>query len=202
MSITSVNISQSNITDNCNLVSVHNPLIFLVDVAYNSAVPELLKVDLLDNEDTLLETFACIPYLDTTGLRQFAFIANDILKGYMGSFNDFVSAEKVLEYCEGITSEFKLKFYDPADDTIKDEVSFVAMHSARQYGDTPYLESIYLNENETYIAGAKMPVYVYIYNNNTENVITVNTGELQFLPLLDYDDVAFLDFDGQYLTAI
>jgi hypothetical protein len=202
MAITSVTISQSNLTDRINLLSVHNPLVFLVDVAYTSSAPDLLNVGLYDGDGTLLDTFACIPYSDTTGVRQFAFIASDILKGYMGSIDDFKILEKVLEYCEGITSEFSLKFYDPLTPETHIDLPFVAMHAARQYGDTPYLESIQLNEDETYYCGAGMPVYLYIYNDSESNVITVGSGELTFEKLLDYDNIAFLDFDEQYLLAL
>jgi hypothetical protein len=202
MAITSVTISQKNITDSINLLSVHNPLVFLVDVAYTSAVPEVLNVGIYDNTDTLLDTFACIPYLDTTGVRKFAFLADDILRGYMGSIDDFKSEEKVLEYVDGITKEFKLIFYDPDVSATDDEVSFVAMHAAGQYSDTPYLESIYINQDDTYYAAEGKPVYVYIYNDAEENIITVGSGEVTFLKLLDYDDVALLDFDDQYLLAL
>lgn len=202
MAITSIIISQKNITDTINLLSVHNPLVFLIDVAYNSAAPEVINVGVYDKSNTLLDTFACIPYSDSTGVRQFAFIADDILRGYMGSIDDFRSNEKVLEYCEGLTKEFKLIFYDPSTPATNDNVSFVAMHAAGQYSETPYLESIYINQDDTYFAAVGKPVYVYIYNDNEANVITIGTGEVEFQPLLDYDDVAFLDFDDQYLLAL
>jgi hypothetical protein len=202
MAITSITIAQSNITDSINLLSVHNPLVFLIDVVYSSSVPELLNVGIYNDADTLLDTFAAIPYQDISSTRRFAFIADDILRGYMGSIDDFRSNEKVLEYVDGITKEFKLVFYDPDVTSTKDEVSFVAMHAAGQYSDTPYLESIYINEDQTYFAAVGKPVYIYIYNDNEANIITVGTGEVEFQPLLDYDDVAFLDFDDQYLLAL
>lgn len=203
MAITSVTISQQNITASVNLLSAHNPLVFLIDVAYTSSAPDLLNAKLYDGSSVLLETFVCIPYSDATGVRTFAFIADDILRGYMGSIDDFESPEKVLDYVDGITSEFKLKFYDPANEgSIYDEVEFVAMHAARQFGETSYLESIYTNQDETYYAGENMPVYVYFYNNDENNIISVGTGEIVFAPLLDYDDAALLDFDDNYLIAI
>jgi hypothetical protein len=202
MAITSVTISQKNITDSINLLSVHNPLVFLIDVVYSSSVPELINVGIYDSNDVLLDTFVAIPYRDISSTRQFAFLADDILRGYMGSIDDFRSNEKVLEYVDGITKEFKLVFYDTDVPATNDEVSFVAMHAAGQYSDTPYLESIYINEDQTYFAAVGKPVYIYIYNDNEANVITVGTGEIEFQPLLDYDDVALLDFDDQYLLAL
>lgn len=202
MAITSINISQSNTTDTCNLVSVHNPLIFLVDVAYTSSAPDVLNIGLYDETPTLLETFVCIPYSDITGIRTFAFLANDIIKGYMGSIEDFFAPEKTIQYVDGMTKEFKLVFYDPSTPTTNDELTIIAMHAARQFSEAPYLESIQINEDETYFAGENMPVYVYVYNNSETNVITVGTGELVLDKLLDYDDIIFLDFDDLYLLAV
>jgi hypothetical protein len=201
MAITSVTITQDNISGSINLLSVHNPLVFLVDVVYSSSAPEVLNVGLYDDTPTLLETFACIPYSDVTGVRTFAFIANDILKGYMGSIDDFVSVEKTLEYVNGITKEFSLTFYDPATPATNDNVSFVAIHAAQQYSNDPYLESIYINEDEVYYAGEEMTVYVYFYNDADTNIITVGSGDIIMDALLDYDNYIFVDFDDIYLIA-
>jgi hypothetical protein len=202
MSITSVTIVQKNITDSVNLLSVHNPLVFLIDVVYNTSLPEVLNVKVYDSSDVLLDTFACIPYQDILTTRRFAFIADDILRGYMGTIDDFASSEKVLEYVDGMTKGFKLVFYDPAVPTTKDEVSFVAIHAASQFGEYPYLESIYINEDDTYYAAAGKPVYCYIYNDDTDNILTVGVGEVEFQRLIDYDDVALLDFDDTYLLSL
>ena len=200
MAITNVTISQKNITDNVNLLSAHNPIIFIVDAVYTGSVPERLNVKIYDKDDVLLNEFACIPYSDVTALRQFAFVATDILKAYMGDIDDFEGNEKVLDYVDGITKVFKLVFYDPVDEE-EDEVTFTAMHAVRQFGETPYLESIYINEDETYYAAVGMPVYCYIYNNDEDNILTVNSGEIITDVLLDYDDVALVDFDDLYLIS-
>lgn len=202
MAITGIDIIQTNITASCNLLAVHSPVVFLVDVSYTSSVPEILNVDLLDSFDNVLNTFVCIPYSDRTGVRTFAFIAHEAIRAYIGSFDDFESAEKVLEYCDGITREFKLTFYDPDAEETNDSVEFVAIHSARQFGETPYLESIYNNVDEYYYGAAGMPIYLYIYNNSETNIITVGTGDITFLPLLDYDDVMFYDFDDLILLSL
>jgi hypothetical protein len=200
MAITSVTISQSNVTSSINLLSIHNPLVFIVDAEYTGSTPTQLNVKIYDDDDVLLNEFACIPYSDVTGLRQFVFIATDILKAYMGEIDDFRSSEKALEYVDGITKVFNLIFYDPVDEE-EDEVTFTAMHACRQFGDTPYLESIQTNEDETYYAAVGMPVYCYIYNDDEENVLTVNAGEIIPDVLLDYDDVALVDYDDIYLTS-
>jgi hypothetical protein len=201
MAITSITISQDNKSGDIDLLSLHNPLVFLVDVVYTASAPDTLYVELQDGDDAVLETFSAIPYQDSAfgSTRTFAFIATDILKGYMGSIEDFAGTEKTLEYVDGITTEFTLRFYI---DAVENSVSFVACHAARQFGDTPYMESIFNNDDQTYYAAENLPVYVYFYNDDAANVVTVFSGEVTFDRLLDYDDVAFLDFDDLYLIAI
>lgn len=202
MAITGITISQSNIEDNCNLLSIHNQLVFISDVAYTGEAPELVNVDILDSSDTVLDTFSAIPYNDIAGARQFAFIANDILKSYMGSIDDFRSNEKVLEYVDGITKEFTIKFYDPSTSATFASVNFIAMQAARQFGESPCLIAISNNVNETYYGAVGMPVYVYFYNKDASNVISIGTGEITMLALLDYDDVYFYDFDDSKILAL
>jgi hypothetical protein len=202
MPISSITITQKNTTDACNLLSVHNPLMFLIDVVYSSTVPDVIYVGIFDSDDVLLDTFAAIPYEDSGTTRTFSFIADSILRGFMEGFDDFQSAEKTLEYVDGITKEFKLIFYDPDDIETNDEIEIVAIHAARQFGEDPCLLSIASNVNETYYAAEGKPVYLYFYNDNESNVITVGTGEIIIDVLLDYDDLILFDFDDIYLTAL
>lgn len=197
MAVTSITITQSNVSGNINLLAVHNPLVFIVDVEYTSTPPDLIYAELQDNESNVLSTFRAIPYNDDSDLniRTFVFIASDIIKAYMDDIDDFESLTGTLEHVENITKEFTLRFYNGL---IENSISFVACHAARQYGDTPYLESIYNNDNETYYGAVGMPVYVYFYNNDSDNVLSINTPTADNETALDYDDTVFVDFDDYY----
>jgi hypothetical protein len=201
MAITAITITQDNKSGNIDLLSVHNPLVFLVEVDYTSTAPETLYVELQDEDSTVLDTYAAIPYSDSDSgtTRTFAFMASDILRAYMGEFDDFESPERTLEYVAGITQQFTLRFYI---DDIEDSVSFVACHAAAQYGETPYLESIYNNDDETYYGAEDNPVYVYFYNASEGNELTIDSETAFELVALDSDSEIFTDSDGLYFKIL
>ncbi len=202
MSVTSLSITQDNISeDGVNLLSVHNPLVFLVAVTWETDEPDCLYVEIQDEEGEVLNTFAAIPYEDdeTTSTRTYAFKASKVLKAYMDEFEDFESEENTLEYVEGITQVFTLRFYIGNNE---DSVTFVACHAVRQFGETTYMESIYNNVDETYYGGVGMPVYVYFYNASGENTLTIDTPYATNDCALDYDDTPFLDSDDAYFKIL
>ena len=89
--ITGLTISQSNITEDCNLLAVHNPLSFFVDADYTSTAPNKLAVEIWDTTQKL-GTFNCIPYEDvSSNVRRFLFIADELLRSYMQSYEDYFS---------------------------------------------------------------------------------------------------------------
>ena len=207
MAVTSIGIAQGNTEIGCSLLAVSNPLVFLVDVHYSGTAPDVLAVDVLDSDTNVLGTFHAIPYSDNTisSVRQFAFIANDILKAYMDGMDDFESYPLSLEFVENITKEFTIRFYDiPIGDAepIETTIDVVACHAARQFGEKPCMESICRNDDETYYAGVGMPVYVYFYNGDEGNSLTIDSGTVSDLALLDYDDIALLDSDNSLLKSI
>ena len=194
MAVSSITIVQGNIIDSCNLLAIHNPLVFLIDVAYTLEVPENLYCDIQDVDENVLGTFTAIPYSDDeiTGIRTYAFIADKVLRAYMNSFNDFKTNELELDYVEGITKQFTIRFYI---DTTSTSTSFTAIHAARQFGETSYLSDIYNNVSETYYTGVGMPVYIYIYNADINNDVTIGAPASDDLAALDYDSTVFVDSD-------
>ena len=200
MAVTDINITLQNTIGSCNLLSAHNPLVFLIDVEYTSSAPETLYVQLKGATGTVLASFAAIPYDDPdANTRTFAFIASDILKAYMYNFDDTESIAETLETVPGATRQFELVFYIGA---IWDSVTFVAAHASRQFGESPAMEDIYWNDDDTYYAAKGMPVYVYFYNWNTSNLITVDSETADEYALLDSDDTIFTDNDDIYFKSL
>ena len=73
MAITDITISQDNKVASSNLVPIHSPVIFIVDVTYTGLIPEVLNVEISD-ETGLLETYRAIAYSDPSATeRQFVF---------------------------------------------------------------------------------------------------------------------------------
>lgn len=201
MAVTSITITQNNKSGNVDLISVHNPLVFLVDVAYTATEPDALYVEIQDEDAVVLGTFSAIPYSDSESgsVRTYAFIAADILRSFMEGFDDYESPERTLEYVEGITKQFTIRFYI---DTVEDSVSFVACHAARQFGDNQAMEDIFNNVDETYYGGKGKPVYVYFYNADENNLLTIDTETADELAALDYDDTVFVDSDDLYFKIL
>jgi hypothetical protein len=202
MPVSSIDLIESNYTGNSNLICIHNPVIFIVQANYIGAAPEYLEALLYDEDDVLLGTFRCIPYLDvTTTSRQFIFVADQIMRGYMGNFDDVLQTGGSLEYIEDRTKVFKLRFQKYME-AITGEYVVVALHGVRQFGDDQNAVSIYNNEPQVYYGAEDMPVYVYFYNNDPDAYISMTIGGGSDEVLLDYDDEEFADFDDELLTAL
>jgi hypothetical protein len=201
MAITAITINQDNVVNSSNLMPVHSPLVFIVDVDYTGSTPDSIDVEIYDIDDNLLETYSAIPYNDITiTQREFLFKSSGPLKALMESFDDFLQLNNTLEYVEDITKQFKIRFVDPENALIYDEVTIDAVHGASQFGEYPNLDDQYNNENDTYYAALDGIVYVYFYNNDANNTIEVSTGTLTEGNALDYDDSIFTDYDDSIFT--
>jgi hypothetical protein len=197
MAITSITITQDNKTGNCDLIAIHNPVIFMIDVAYTLAKPTVLFIEVQDENNAVLGTFQGVEYAHntTTGVVTYIFEANDILDAYMDSFDDFESQLDVVEYVEGITKIFNIRFYIDAVETL---LNFVALHGSRQFGETVAVSEIYNNENLVFYSQKNDVCYMYWYNNSDNNFFTVD-GQIGVDDVyIDYDDTPFLD-ENDYL---
>ena len=172
--ISSLEIYQDNKIGDSNLMAVHSPLVFLIDANYSTTDPYFIYCKLYDGE-TLLNTFRCIPYKDlTTTKRRFMFIADSILRGYMEGYDDFVQSSSSLAFVEDITKEFTLVFSDPDGDADDVSLDIVAMHGVSQFGENQNKVDIFSNESEIIIAANNKPCYVYFYNDDITNEISVD----------------------------
>lgn len=192
MAITDISIHEDNKVGDSDLLAVHSPLTFLVDVTYTGAVPDVLYCDVYDEDALLLSTFKCIPYQDLLPTqRRFIFIADSIIRGYMDSFDDFVQSENSLVHVDGATKIFELKFRDPDAGVSDESVTFTAINAAREFGENPNLSEIFNNDTQTYIAAKDETVYVYFYNDDTANIITI--GDSFITKFIISDSVGFLE---------
>jgi len=170
MAITSITVVQDNKVDSCPLLSVHNPLVFIVEVNYTSTAPNTLYV----SESVNSGIYSCIPYSDPqAGKRQFMFIADEIIRGLMGDFDDIVQAGTTNIFRANKTLEITLTFYDPANEATNVQIAFIAMDAARQFGENPSINEHYENDDESYVGIVGFPCYCYFFNDNTANVLTV-----------------------------
>lgn len=194
-------ITQDNQLGSSDLLAVQSPLSFLIDFTYVGSAPNVLYCDIYNSDDDLLDTFKCIPYKDLVpGLRQFIFIADSVLRGYMDDFEEFVQTSGTFQFVDNITTEFKLTFRDPDDIALSVSTEFTACHASRQFGENPNMIEIFNNEIDCYITSENKPVYVYFYNDDPANIVTVEDQSFSEQIALDYDDTEFADFDDTLFT--
>ncbi|MCK9281339.1 MAG: hypothetical protein M0P71_12010 [Melioribacteraceae bacterium] len=181
MPVTNITVSQTNIVGDCNLLAIHSPLVFLIDVTYTGSAP-ILKCDVNDSSSVLVADdaiFQCIYYRDlAVNIRQFMFVADEILRGYMPDFDDFVQTAESVSQVTNIPLAFELRFYDSleAQETTVDIIAFAA---SRQFGQTPALTEMFLNEVDTFICGYEKPVYIYFFNPTDGADIVIQQVEYQ-----------------------
>lgn len=171
MAITSITVVQDNKVDSCPLLSVHNPLVFIVEANYTSTAPDTLYV----SESVNSGIYSCIPYSDPqAGKRQFMFIADEIIRGLMGDFDDIVQAGTTNIFRANKTLDLTLTFYDPSTPATDCTIDIIAMAGSRQFGESPSINELYENEDESYVGIVGFPCYCYFFNDSTSNVLTVS----------------------------
>lgn len=167
-----IRIVQDNKVDSFSLLSVHNPLCFIAEVDYDSLTPDYIDVELL-SKGVLLVKMKAISYKDTAPLtRQFVFVADEIIRGYMPEFNDEVQAADTLIHIENITREFTVTF---TFDNLTASVDFVACNGSSQFGDIYGSCLKDVNSPIVYTAGENGVVYLYIYNWDENNNISISS---------------------------
>jgi len=200
--ITSIDIVQSNITGDCNLISLHNPVVFIAQANYTGVAPEYIDVDVYDSLNVLLGTYRCIPWLDvSTSTRQFIFIADKILRGFMEDLDYFIQSGGSLAYCPDSTKIFKLQFKRYAEATAA-MFTIVALHGVRQFGENPAAESVFANEALTYIGAAETPIYFYYYNDDVDNIIATTEGYSDRDNFVEYNGDNFIEYDDSYFIGM
>jgi hypothetical protein len=205
MAITNISIYQDNSVGDSNLIPIHSPVIFLIDVTFNASTPEAIYVDILNSSMVVIDTYRCIPFRDKSAtIRQFMFIANDPIKSIMNGFGDTLQLSDILEFVPDITLNLLLHFYDIDDESelIFDDINCTFIHGNSQFGEYPNLFEQYQNDEDTYYAAKDTYVYLYWYNADITNVVSLEPVIVTDEYALDYDDEQFADYDDELLTII
>jgi len=201
--ITSISVYQSNV-DDCNLLAVHSPIVFLIDVVYTATAPNYIFAKVYDGL-TLKGTFKTIPYSDVTpNTRRFMFIADSILRGYMDDYEDFEQTSETLVHVEEITKPFEIVFTDPEENAPEYAINIVACRAVRQFGEDIAMCSIYNNETEI-VKGIKgYPCYVYFYNSSEGGIVSLSPVYLIEFVITDsvgFVNEAIINIDGNIIET-
>lgn len=194
-----ISIIQDNKVDGWDLLSIHNPLTFICEVTYDGMTPEFVAVKLESNGVLIVEAKA-ITFKDTAPTkRQYIFIADTFIRGAMPYFDDEVQASNTVIPIQNITKPFKITF---THTNITASTSFVACNASSQFGDKFGACLKDINLPTTYTAGENGVVYVYMYNWDENNVITMDTNLVTAYVTNANGDI-FTDSNGnRFLTII
>jgi hypothetical protein len=194
-----ISIIQDNKVDGWELLSVHNPLAFICEVEYDGVTPDFVSVR-LESEDVVIFEGKAITFKDSAPkTRQYIFIADMFIRGQMPEYDDEVQASDTLIPIQNITKSFTIIF---THENITASTSFVACNAASQFGDEFGACLKDINLPKTYTAGENGVVYLYMYNWDENNVISMDTN-LVTAYITDSNGNPFTDSNGdKFLTVI
>jgi hypothetical protein len=199
--ITDLIITQDNIVDDCNLLAVHSPLLFICSVDYDSELNPVY-VNIYDAANELIASYQALVYEDNNqGRAKVYFYADSILRAYMGGFDDTLQLENELVQQQNMTKQFTIEFADIQQpyvgDYTSDSCTIVAYAGAVQFGENPALIDIFSNAAQAYVGAEKQPVYVYFYNSLDGAGLAIEGVDPVIFYARDYDAAIFTDYDGQ-----
>ncbi len=196
MAITSITITQDNIVNGSNLVPIHSPVVFLAEVVYTGLTPpDFLYIDILDKDSNLLDTVKSFKESDQSStISTYSFIANDFVKSVMPDFGDFDQTNDTLVYCENMTKQLYVKFYDPDTPATNDSVLIDFAHAVKQLGNYPNLEEVFYNFSNTFYAKKDSNVYSYYYNRTVGTIISVSKNSSVIVSNQTLTEIGFYRF--------
>lgn len=207
MPINTLTISQDNKIGASDLLSIHNPLVFLCDVFYTGQYPTFIYVDVF-LDGVLNKTYKAIPFKDLSGTyRQFAFYADAIIRQLFIDLettllDDFPQSAGTLVFVENLTRNITITFRDPNENAADASVSIVACSAASQFGDIngSNLKTLFDNDTQTYYCAFGGRCYIYFYNDNINNILSINEA-LETFYATDYNGDIFTDYNGDRFTV-
>ena len=171
-----LNVLQDNIYSGSNLLPVHSPLAFIIEITYTGFTPTQAGIIILDENDALLKEFKMIPFESLTGSMRFIFYADEILKSYMNELQEFTQTENSLTFCSYLTRIMKLQFTDY--DVLTQTIDFNFIHAAKQINEYPNCKELFVNDSKNYFGTINNPIYAYFYNSNIANVLTITKTKI------------------------
>lgn len=166
MAITAIEIIQDNLVNGCELLSVHNPLVFIARATFTGDKPDYLYVNINSVQYKAI-------YLRDESLteRDFYFIADEVLRKELGKIEDINQTTDTILSISNLSKELTIEFSD--GDLITDSVTFTAVNGARDFESLTGAEMVAECDNESkyYIAAVGEKYYLYWYNDDANNDI-------------------------------
>lgn len=173
MAISSIEITQDNIVSGCDLLAVHNPLVFIAEVTYSGDAPDFVYVRIETGSD--LDDYKAIYLDDISGIkRRFYFVADEILRSYLPELSDTVQTANTTIEINNLTTDITLSFRESlTGGVVSDLLTFTIVHAARDFQaeNGASMVDICNNESKYYVTGLDQSLYLYAYNDNASNKV-------------------------------
>jgi len=174
MAITNITISQNNMVGDCDLLNIASPLIYLVNVEYTDAVPDLIYATIFSGA-TELDHFKCLPFKDISStVRQFWFRADEILREHIPPLEDVTQSDNTLIEISGAVKDLTIRFSDLYPTPINSGfTNFFAINAAAQFGGIEANQDVYNNEQQSQIGISGKHAYAYFYSADPTGTLSV-----------------------------
>lgn len=174
MTISAVEITQDNIIDSIDLMAVHNPLVFIAKVTWNTTAPNNIAVLVYLTGESISSggSYEAI-YLDDISAteRRFLFISEEALRLQMDTLEDVAQTVNTIINIDNLIKELDIRFDDEV--AFSDTVEIIACHAARDFENEngATMVDVFNNESHYYVGAVGQDLYLYWWNDNAANVI-------------------------------
>ena len=187
--------------------AVHNPINFLFERGTGN--PYLLVRLIINNEDKGI--FRANPYQTKNGNIQYLFAADEIIRQYMPSFDDYFSNLESPGVVQNMFVTVELQLLSEVDEW-ETQAIFVAVNAARQIGlEGEKLNDLLNNREPPYIFVHGQPGYIYWFEDGsfyreklflTADTVSERGGREKKIKVLPYCEgdiiLKYLDRNGMY----
>lgn len=187
--------------------AVHNPINFLFERGTGN--PYLLVRLIINNEDKGI--FRANPYQTKNGNIQYLFAADEIIRQYMPSFDDYFSNLESPGVVQNMFVTVELQLLSEVDEW-ETQAIFVAVNAARQIGlEGEKLNDLLNNREPPYIFVHGQPGYIYWFEDGsfyreklflTADTVIERGGREKKIKVLPYCEgdiiLKYLDRNGMY----
>lgn len=187
--------------------AVHNPINFLFERGTGN--PYLLVRLIINNEDKGI--FRANPYQTKNGNIQYLFAADEIIRQYMPSFDDYFSNLESPGVVQNMFVTVELQLLSEVDEW-ETQAIFVAVNAARQIGlEGEKLNDLLNNREPPYIFVHGQPGYIYWFEEGsfyreklflTADTVIERGGKEKKIKVLPYCEgdiiLKYLDRNGMY----
>ena len=187
--------------------AVHNPINFLFERGTGN--PYLLVRLIINNEDKGI--FRANPYQAKNGNIQYLFAADEIIRQYMPSFDDYFSNLESPGVVQNMFVTVELQLLSEIDEW-ETQAIFVAVNAARQIGlEGEKLNDLLNNREPPYIFVHGQPGYIYWFEEGsfyreklflTADTVIERGGREKKIKVLPYCEgdiiLKYLDRNGMY----